>query len=165
MEAMTIVRERRRTERAEKQRQGSRKTKMGREGKTQRRGRLVPGLQIKAGGEQQLQAGPPSTCCCTTAKWNTLFQQTHRLMASVGRPLARPWLPLQTLRGTGCTDTHRNTQRLPNTHCLHRVTHPWAHTHTHTQAQLSYVWSTRSFYCTSAWVWTNPDTCQNHKLT
>lgn len=33
------------------------------------------------------------TCCYPTAKWDTLFQETHWLMASVERPL--PWLPLQ----------------------------------------------------------------------
>lgn len=44
-----------------------------------------------AGIEQQLQAGPPSTCCCRgAANSNTLFQQTHRLMASVERPLPGP---------------------------------------------------------------------------
>lgn len=134
MEAMTMVRKNK-EEREEEGNERRRKTKIG--GKDTEKWGLVPGLQIKAGSEQQLQAGPPSTCCCPTAKSNTLFQQTHCLMASVERPLLGPWLPLQTLRVRRLhqnthTEIHKGSLKLLHIHCLHRVTRPGEHTHTDT---------------------------------
>lgn len=85
MDAMTISEEKLRDWREEERNKDKEGRRQRWEGKTVK-GRLVPGLHIKAGSEQQLQAGPPSTCCCPRAKSNTLFQQTHGLMASVERP-------------------------------------------------------------------------------
>lgn len=87
-------------------------------------------------GEQQLQADPPSTCCCPAAKSNPWFQQTNCLMASVERPLLGPRLSLQTLSGGGSgTHTQKHSRASSNSPSL------TAYTGWHIQK------STRNFLC------------------
>lgn len=135
----------------EEQRGSNRKTEKRWKGKSPRREDWSLACRSKQEGEQELQAGRPSTCCFATAKSNTLFQQRHCLMASVEGPLPGPWLPLQTHQSTCCADTHAEIHqgflKVIHTRCLCRVTHPGARRHNFPTCV-----SSNHFYCTFAWI-------------